>query len=543
MSQAQQEPRTRRRLKDYGPIQAARATGITSWNQGIRFGLIPEPDVNGARWSARVVDELAARADELSQEIGRQVAEERERNRTPEAWGANRIAETLAEKHGLAVGRDDVEELASRGLLQQAGQYKGWPLYEVERAEEVDAGILARIVRERQAWLEASLPAPEAAKRLGWRLREFERVTGKQRGLKPGRFDRWSVQVVDELAEDEELCEQVLADRTLGPEQAAAHLDIRRLDFDHLVNAGLIEPAEIASMRVGYRSEVEVPMYRTNDLDDLLETPGIPWGELRDVKPGDRSPLADVVGGLPPTRAQTIKAFARRLSRQYTIEVHPSYRAGRQLWRLEWELRADGTPTVEQVRAAVEADPVGDYADDLALDPTVGELILQARNMLEPGRAVVIDFETTGLDGAPIEVGVVDAATGEVLLEELIDPEGVEIEQRATDVHGLTVQDVQGAKTWPQVWPLLVEAVGDRTLAAYNAAFDRARLRQACERYGIDPGCLGQRSSWWCAMEVRTDYLGLWWHLPLDGGHRAVEDAQATREVIQEMTAFPHSTP
>ncbi len=54
-------------------------------------------------------------------------------------------------------------------------------------------------------------------------------------------------------------------DRLLGPDQAAAHLDIRRRDWHYAVAAGWIAPKTIIHMEVGRRRTVPVPLYRTGD--------------------------------------------------------------------------------------------------------------------------------------------------------------------------------------------------------------------------------------------------------------------------------------
>ena len=42
--------------------------------------------------------------------------------------------------------------------------------------------------------------------------------------------------------------------------------------------------------------------------------------------------------------------------------------------------------------------------------------------MREPGAAVILDTETTDLDGYVVEIAVVDAATGDVLLDTFGQP-------------------------------------------------------------------------------------------------------------------------
>lgn len=42
--------------------------------------------------------------------------------------------------------------------------------------------------------------------------------------------------------------------------------------------------------------------------------------------------------------------------------------------------------------------------------------------LLEPGIGVILDTETTDLDGRIIEISIIDAATGTVLMNQLINP-------------------------------------------------------------------------------------------------------------------------
>ena len=53
-----------------------------------------------------------------------------------------------------------------------------------------------------------------------------------------------------------------------------------------------------------------------------------------------------------------------------------------------------------------------------------------AQRMLEPGTACILDCETTDLDGAIIELAIIDAATGNTLFDSLIDPGGIRYRPR-----------------------------------------------------------------------------------------------------------------
>ncbi len=91
---------------------------------------------------------------------------------------------------------------------------------------------------ERQAWIAASISKWDTPACLGWHRKELARVA-TERGLQPGRLDRYAKADLDALAADEDLAEQLRADRLLMGHQAAEHLEIRETDFKYLVAADL----------------------------------------------------------------------------------------------------------------------------------------------------------------------------------------------------------------------------------------------------------------------------------------------------------------
>jgi hypothetical protein len=208
------------RRRGYGPIQFDRL-GLRAWqvDRARTLGLIPAPDLDGRRWSAALVEPLAARVPEIVAAVGEHPG-----------VGANRAADQLAERTSIAgVHRSDVEALAERGLLRVVGAYKDWPLYDLAELQPLPDSpaamdALRELVTDRQAWLAARLAARDAAEQLGWRLAEFEGAAA-ERGLRPGRFGRYLAADVEALGQDLELAEQVAAERLLGPDQAAEHLE------------------------------------------------------------------------------------------------------------------------------------------------------------------------------------------------------------------------------------------------------------------------------------------------------------------------------
>lgn len=159
-----------------------------------------------------------------------------------------------------------------------------------------------------------------------------------------------------------------------------------------------------------------------------------------------------------------------------------------------------------------------------------------ARRMCAPGAAVILDTETTDLHGAVIEVAVIDAATGDTLLDTLVDP-GPEVDfaPSAVAVHGLTAAVVAGAPTWAQVVPQLLEVTAGRTVLAYNARYDHAVIAADCARHGLDPNHLADRDQWGCILEARRVLAADGTGMALDGGHRALADTHAARECLRAL--------
>ncbi|MFE7658100.1 3'-5' exonuclease [Streptomyces bottropensis] len=451
----------------------------------------------------------------------------------PEALGANRLADMLAEITGEPVRALDVEVLVEREALAEVDRYKGWPMYSTEAAREVDVELLRAIISERQAWFEASLPRDAAAERIGWHWSDLSRM-GREGRITTGRADRYLIADLDKLAAEADGEQYVTA-------QAAAEvLEIRAADWKFVEAAGWIAPADTYEREVGRYRTVTVVLYRLGDVRDLRDMPGVDWEAARGVAKGRPSPLREYAK-LAPTRAAAVKDFGQQLADRHGTTVwawHSPYSGG---WELDWARTEDG-PTKETVRAELAADPVvGSYADEITLCPTWGRITRRARQLLEPGAAVVLDTETTDLYGQTIELGVVDAATGKVLQDTLVKPTEP-ITSGAYYVHGISDEDVADARPFEKVLPRLRKVTKDRVVCAYNVDFDRQVILGDVRRAGKKPGHLEPRESWYCLMNAYAEWLGSSRWLRLGGGHRAVGDALAARDVLVRMSQGRGST-
>ena len=503
------------------------------WRRARDHDVIPDPD-RGEFWTRQLAEDLKARIEQLRERI------------PPQPLGVRRCAELLAELTELEATTDDVEALIEQGHITAVDWFKNWPLYDVGDVRRLGTTtdgqqLVAAIVTDRQAWLANSVTAEVAARRLGWYRRDLERAADEH-GITPGRFGRWAGVDVARLSGDEELMERVRRGRLLGPEQAAEYMQIRRVDLAYVLAAGWVAPVDSATREVGVSKTVQVPLYAVGDLDDALQVPGVDWEAVRAVRPGEVSPLREHTR-LPARRAEVVRAFCVQLGDEWAVEVWPQWWNAGDLWEIDWEQRADGHPTVGEVAAALAAHRgASRHADRIRLSTAVGEVIRQARADLEPAAAVVLDTETTDLDGVVIEIAVLDAATGAVLLDTLVSPDGVPIEVGARAVHGISDADLTGAPRWADVLPAFLAAVDGRRILAYNADFDRGAITATHVRAGLDVTELPAEGRWGCLMAAQSAWLRTDWRFRLGGGHRARGDAEAARQVLQRL-ASPLSGP
>jgi DNA polymerase-3 subunit epsilon len=141
-----------------------------------------------------------------------------------------------------------------------------------------------------------------------------------------------------------------------------------------------------------------------------------------------------------------------------------------------------------------------------------------------------------------IEVAVIHALTGAVLLDTLVHPGDAEIDPEATAVHGLTRADLANAPTWREVLPELLAVTEGRPILAYNAyKFDQPVVVSNCESAGLDPQHLGDAANWGCLMLRLSDRLRTTASRKLGGSHRALGDCYQGREVLLNIARItPH---
>jgi DNA polymerase III, epsilon subunit and related 3''-5'' exonucleases len=120
-----------------------------------------------------------------------------------------------------------------------------------------------------------------------------------------------------------------------------------------------------------------------------------------------------------------------------------------------------------------------------------------------------IDFETAnGHRGSACAVGAIKVEDGKIVksMSSLINPpDKGGFSSFNIRIHGITPEAVMTAPTWPELWPTLVEFIGDDALVAHNAAFDRSVWRGACDLSGI----FGSEPDWFCTVKLARRVLRL----------------------------------
>lgn len=162
-----------------------------------------------------------------------------------------------------------------------------------------------------------------------------------------------------------------------------------------------------------------------------------------------------------------------------------------------------------------------------------------ARGVLADPAAVILDTETTGLEGRIVDIAIIKT-DGTVILNTLIDPE-CPIPAGASNIHGITDEMVKDAAVFDTVYYSIKDAVESASrVIIYNADFDEGRLWDDAGRCGLP--ILKFKAE--CAMLQYAAYYGEWSHYHksfrwqrLNGGHRALGDCVASLELIKRMAA------
>jgi DNA polymerase-3 subunit epsilon len=154
---------------------------------------------------------------------------------------------------------------------------------------------------------------------------------------------------------------------------------------------------------------------------------------------------------------------------------------------------------------------------------------------------VTIDFETAKYSReSACSVGLVKFQRGKVTdtFYSLIRPPVLYIRPEFTDIHGLTVEDVQDAPSFADLWESeMLPFIGALPLAAHNAPFDMGVLQAALAWYELPVPSLGYfctlalaRKTWPNLTSHALTALGETFGITYDA-HNALDDARTCGDI------------
>jgi DNA polymerase III subunit epsilon len=177
------------------------------------------------------------------------------------------------------------------------------------------------------------------------------------------------------------------------------------------------------------------------------------------------------------------------------------------------------------------------------------EAIRWSRECLANRDFLILDTETTGLQGAEVVSVSILSGHGLVLFDAIIKPQG-SISAAASHVRHIQDQHTMLALSFTDVYTCLSKLLAGRRLVIYNAAFDLGILAREYERHQVPPIPYGPVS---CAMEWYTQFVGEWnsyhgnyrWQKLPSGDHTSIGDCRATLKIIETMAAkrLPEDAP
>jgi DNA polymerase III epsilon subunit-like protein len=173
-----------------------------------------------------------------------------------------------------------------------------------------------------------------------------------------------------------------------------------------------------------------------------------------------------------------------------------------------------------------------------------GKAVELCKNLIA-NKAVVIDTETTDLDGVAIQIAVVACDTKEVLYSSLIATDKP-ISQGAYNVHGINAEMLVGAPDAATVYGEVIDICRGRDVVAFNADFDFSVCKRTfgrdfgegwtCAMYSIAVPVLGSTNKYGTiSLSNALAYAGVKWR---GQAHDASGDAIATADLIYKISTL-----
>mgnify|MGYP001211662885 FL=1 len=259
-------------------------------------------------------------------------------------------------------------------------------------------------------------------------------------------------------------------------EKIKKEIEKRSEPYDRLI-AEIEAEKKCATRKLTEREEalVEVVTRHLQDLQESLVAEGLiaEYSEYRSI---DSSLLNKYFAEHP----DELGAVSDYLTKKVVVSLQPKTRST--------EKEAPVPKPVEEMT----------YTEKLARN----QAILKARQLVQEG-FVALDTETTGTDNSSqiISISYFDENGpyySLVYTDQPIPPE-------ATAVNHITQDMVATAPKFDQVLDECSRRIGNRTIVAYNAKFDRRMVEQTAETVNTYP----LPNQWVCAMEMYKDFAAL----------------------------------
>lgn len=160
-----------------------------------------------------------------------------------------------------------------------------------------------------------------------------------------------------------------------------------------------------------------------------------------------------------------------------------------------------------------------------------------ARGILKRSDVLILDSETTDLDGEIIELAIINLQ-GDVIYNRRFNPV-TPVSEGAQAIHGITADMLASEPRFADEYAAICDSLkGAELVLIYNAAFDVSRLRQTCKLHGVDvlkynSDCIMEWYAQFC--NDWSEYHGSYRWQPLNGGHDALGDCRAALATIKEM--------
>ena len=159
-----------------------------------------------------------------------------------------------------------------------------------------------------------------------------------------------------------------------------------------------------------------------------------------------------------------------------------------------------------------------------------------------PEEYVSLDVETATTQGDICQLGMVHFKKGEIVEEKqfLIRPPEDKYDFYCSRVHGFFSATTEKEPFFPEFWPSIRSFIEGRIIVCHNAGFDLGALSKTMERYELGDIEIDQCIDTCIELGHCPLYSAcLFFDVPLDNHHDALEDARACGKLLAEYSKRP----